>query len=24
MKHGKGFDPTTLAIYRALYTSVAE
>jgi N-methylhydantoinase B len=24
MKKGKGFDPTTLEIYRALYTSVAE
>jgi N-methylhydantoinase B len=24
MKRGKGFDPTTLEIYRALYTSVAE
>ena len=24
MKQGKGFDPTTLEIYRALYTSVAE
>ncbi|MFL6257433.1 MAG: hydantoinase B/oxoprolinase family protein [Pyrinomonadaceae bacterium] len=24
MKKSKGFDPTTLAIYRALYTSVAE
>jgi N-methylhydantoinase B len=24
MKSGKGFDPTTLEIYRALYTSVAE
>ncbi|HEX7177974.1 MAG TPA: hydantoinase B/oxoprolinase family protein [Pyrinomonadaceae bacterium] len=24
MKHGRGFDPTTLEIYRALYTSVAE
>src|SRR3712207_7007647 len=24
MKKGRGFDPTTLEIYRALYTSVAE
>src|SRR5918993_6133723 len=24
MKKAKGFDPTTLEIYRALYTSVAE
>src|ERR671932_2132334 len=24
MRRGKGFDPTTLEIYRALYTSVAE
>src|ERR671933_2235025 len=24
MKKGRGFDPTTIEIYRALYTSVAE